>query len=345
MDFHKRLSNVREEMIKQNIASVIITNPDQQFYLCGFKAFIYSRPITLVIEREQTFLIVPKLEELHAKEIAIVDHVLTYYEHPASQRQETNQLEFLKNILGTLPNRSSIGIDLSHTSGNLIRFIEELGCSVTDIGKHISKMRYIKDQDELARIREAGKLVSQAVRVSMEQIREGISELEIDAAGNRELFLEASTKYPEAALNLNVMTPSGPVRSVMPHLYSNTRKLGAGDVLIHTRQVELNGYRAELERTAIVGKAIAEQRRAFEAARKAQLIAIEAIKPGIKAADVDLLAREVLEQAGYGKYAIHRIGHGIGISAHEKPYLRFDNELVLSEGMVFSIEPGIIFPE
>lgn len=130
----------------------------------------------------------------------------------------------------------------------------------------------------------------------------------------------------------------------MPHVFSNTRKLQKGDIVIHSRQVALNGYRAELERTVVLGGLTDEQNNAFEAARAAQQAAVDFIRPGVTAAEVDDVSRQILKKAGFGDYAIHRVGHGIGISVHEEPSLRFDNNLVLEEGMVFTIEPGIFIP-
>jgi Xaa-Pro aminopeptidase len=71
---------------------------------------------------------------------------------------------------------------------------------------------------------------------------------------------------------------------------------------------------------------------------------MDMVKPGVKAKDVDIASFEVFDKAGYGDYVQHRIGHGLGLSEHEEPYLRFDNELVLEEGMVYTIEPGIYLP-
>src|SRR5699024_5666697 len=97
--------------------------------------------------------------------------------------------------------------------------------------------------------------------------------------------------------------------------------------------------------TIFIGQPTKVQKEVFEIAKNAQELALEYIKPGVKAKDVDLVARNYIQEKGYGKFSVHRSGHGIGISTHEKPYLRFDNELVLQEGMAFSIEPGIYIPD
>lgn len=115
-------------------------------------------------------------------------------------------------------------------------------------------------------------------------------------------------------------------------------------MVIHTRQVAVEGYRAELERTLIVGDPTPEQERAFAVMHEAQQAAMRAVKPGAAMRGVDAAAREIIAAAGYGAHAIHRSGHGIGIGVHEQPFLRFDNPEALVPGMVVTIEPGFYVP-
>jgi Xaa-Pro dipeptidase len=166
----------------------------------------------------------------------------------------------------------------------------------------------------------------------------------LDQFGNKALLEEVARKYPDSTVDYFVMSPSGVERTIMPHVYSNTRKLKQGDVIIHSRQVGLNGYRAENERTFFIGEPTKEQERLFNIAYQAQKAAVEAIRPGMTAAEVDRIARGIIQDAGYGEYFIHRTGHGIGIGTHEEPSLRFDSGIVLQEGMAFSIEPAIFVP-
>ncbi|WP_353618632.1 Xaa-Pro peptidase family protein [Bacillus sp. ISL-37] len=343
LDSSNRKDRLKDYMKKQSISAVFIFNADHQFYITGFKALIYSRPIVFHLQEKST-MIVPGLEETHAKEHAKVDEVLVYFEHPNANGTETTHNEHIRTLLNQCPDNSKIGVDLSNIPGDILLNLKELGYQVVDIGQFITKMRFVKDHQEIYMLEQAGQLVNLAVKKSLEQVREGVTEMEIDAAGNAALFEATATKHPESVIDIVVMSPSGLKRSVMPHVFSNTRKIESGDVIIHSRQVGLNGYRAELERTVIVGKPTNEQKKAFQAAIEAQQRAIEFIKPGVKLSEVDLVARQVFEQACLEKYAIHRTGHGIGVSAHEQPFLRFDHHDVIEEGMVFSIEPGIYIP-
>lgn len=344
MDSTKRINRLKEYMKEQAISSVLVFNPDHQFYLTNFKALIYSRPIIFHL-RDKTAMIVPGLEETHALEHSQADNVLVYYEHPCAGRAETSHMEHIRALLKQSPDSSKIGVDLAFIPGEVLVYLQESGYQVVDVGQFIYQMRFIKDEEEIHMLEQAGQLVNLAVSKSLAQIRAGITEMEIDAAGNAALFKATAAQYPDSVIDIVVMSPSGLKRSIMPHVFSNTRKIEAGDVIIHSRQVGLNGYRAELERTVIVGKPTSEQEKAFQAAIEAQQRAIDFIKPGVKYSEVDGVAREVFERAGLEKYAIHRTGHGIGVSAHEQPFLRYDHHDVVEEGMAFSIEPGIYIPE
>lgn len=162
-----------------------------------------------------------------------------------------------------------------------------------------------------------------------------------DGVGTRAVLAEVAGIGRPVTVEELVMTPSGPERSTLPHAFSTTRRLKPSDGLIHTRQVGLDGYRAELERTLFIGRPSADQRRAFDAMRAAQDAAIGAVRVGVACSDVDRAARARFEDAGLARHAIHRTGHGIGLSPHESPYLRFDEHRPLEEGMVITIEPGI----
>ncbi|MFD2761152.1 M24 family metallopeptidase [Lentibacillus juripiscarius] len=344
MKVNHRLAEIRSFMDERNIVATVVANPDHQYYLSGFKAIMYSRPIIYLVDNDSTNLIVPALEEIHARNEANIDNVLVYYEHPEMAHEGTSPFQHLKLLLSKYAAGSKIGVDMDSTPAQQVDFIKSLGFEVVDLGEKIVEMRYVKDNEELKLMEEAGRISNLAVSTSLNACKEGITEIEMDAVGTKALFEETAKNHPDSTLDLFVMSPSGIKRTVMPHVFSNTRKLQSGDIIIHSRQVSLNGYRAELERTIILGELTDDQKRGFEAAKIAQQKAMEFIKPGVTAAEVDEVSRDVLKKEGFVEYANHRVGHGIGISAHEKPYLRFDNDLVLQEGMVFTIEPGIFIP-
>ena len=344
MDATRRLADLRAYMDKQGIDLCIVMHPENQYYLSGFKAILYSRPIVFVIEGTKTDLIIPALEEEHAAHEANVDETFVYYEHPEMAHEGISYIQALDKVLSKYGEGKTVGLEFNVASLYLSTHLRTAGFRLADIGQKIAEMRYIKDENEIKMLEMSGEMVNLALKASLENARAGISELELDQFGNKALLEEVARKYPDSTVDYFVMSPSGVERTIMPHVYSNTRKLKQGDVIIHSRQVGLNGYRAENERTFFIGEPTKEQERLFNIAYQAQKAAVEAIRPGMTAAEVDRIARGIIQDAGYGEYFIHRTGHGIGIGTHEEPSLRFDSGIVLQEGMAFSIEPAIFVP-
>src|SRR5699024_2679221 len=214
MSVKQRLEEVRSYMKKENIMVSVIANPDHQFYLGGFKAIMYSRPIIFTIEQNSTNLVIPALEEVHARDEAQVDNIKVYYEHPEMSHEGIDPFEHLKELLVGFSKDSNIGVDMASMPAEQVNFIKELGYEVLDIGPKIVEMRYIKDKKELELIREAGKLVNLAVSKSLDACKEGITEIEMDAIGTKALFEETAKNHPDSTLDLFVMSPSGVERSI-----------------------------------------------------------------------------------------------------------------------------------
>jgi Xaa-Pro dipeptidase len=340
----KRVERFKEFMNEKEIALSLVWEPDNQFYLTGFRAISYSRPIVTLISNWKIELIIPGLEEVHAKQKAKVDAMYVYYEQYGLRDKELSYLDHLTTLLQRYPAGSRIGVELDILPSTILMYLVELGFIIQDIGKKITAMRTIKDIHEIELLKIAGLLSDKAIGESLKHARVGISELEFDSYGDRLLLEIASKEYPDELIGYEDWTCSGVQRSEMPHLYSSTRKFEEGDVVVHSRQVWFNGYRAENERTFFIGKPTEKQKDLLKLAIEAQLVGMDMIRPGIAAKEVDIAAYEVFRKAGYGEYVNHRIGHGLGLSEHEEPYLRFDNDLILQEGMVYTIEPGIYVP-
>jgi Xaa-Pro dipeptidase len=344
MDVGHRIAALRRHMDEHGIALCLITQPDNQYYLSGFKAVIYSRPIDLVITADRVMLIIPGLEDVHARAEAAVDELFVYYEHPEMAHAGKSHVHHLETILRRLPRGARVGIEADVIPLALAHHITGLGFETADVGPKILAMRFIKDAAELELMTEAGRLAALGLHASLQALREGITEIELDAVGNAAIMAEAAAKHPGATLDLFAMSPAGPVRTVMPHVFSNTRPLEKGDVCIHSRQVALNGYRGESERTCFVGRPSQRARETFEVILEAQLAGLDALRPGVPMREVDAASRSVIQKAGLGEYFIHRTGHAIGLAPHEPPSLRFDEDMPLAQGMVFTVEPAVFIP-
>ena len=132
--------------------------------------------------------------------------------------------------------------------------------------------------------------------------------------------------------------------SAFPHGTRQKRDLHDGDIVLVDGGCSVEGFRSDVTRTVVFGKASERQKEVFKAVLEAQQTAHEAVKPGVTCGEIDRAARSVIEKAGFGpryKYFAHRLGHGIGMDGHEYPYLVKENPLILEPGMTFSNEPGI----
>ena len=340
----KRLENLRTRMRKKGIDLAIFWEPDNEYYLSGFRAISYTRPILLLVYQDKTQYIIPALEADHALINAKVDEFFVYHEKIQNSHLDIVYQQPFNRILDGEAKNAVVGLELDIIPASVYAALKDKGFQIKDIGQDLIDLRAVKDEEEIYWLDQAGRLADIALRASFENVRPGMSELEFDSFGDQKLLETASKEFPDKIVGYDNWTCSGIERSSMPHLYSSTRKYQKNDIVVHSKQVWINGYRAEDERTFFIGEPTSEQKKLLQLAIDAQKTGMEAVKPGVKAKDVDITSFKVIDEAGYGDYVQHRIGHGLGLSEHEEPYLRFDNELVLQEGMVYTIEPGIYVP-
>ena len=129
-----------------------------------------------------------------------------------------------------------------------------------------------------------------------------------------------------------------------PHHHTSDRVLKQGDTIVVDIGGFKQGYPSDITRMVSIGEPSEEYKKVHAIVDAAVQAALKAAKPGVIAKHVDDAARSVIAKAGYGDYFTHRAGHGLGIEIHEPPYISASSEVVLDEGMVFSIEPGIYLP-
>ena len=136
---------------------------------------------------------------------------------------------------------------------------------------------------------------------------------------------------------------SGP-NGANPHHDAGERVIADGDAVVLDFGGFVDGYGSDTTRTVHVGEPTAEEREVHDVVRLAQQAGFEAVRPGVECQEIDRVSRAVITEAGYGDYFIHRVGHGIGLTTHEPPYMVEGETQILHPGMCFSIEPGIYLP-
>jgi Xaa-Pro aminopeptidase len=165
-----------------------------------------------------------------------------------------------------------------------------------------------------------------------------MSELEVAGVLEKSLRDEGSEGFPFASI-----VASGP-RSALPHAHSTERTIGNGDFLLLDFGAETHGYCADVTRTFAVGRATSEQREVYDVVRVANENAARGVRAGMTGRDADAIARDYIQQRGYGDLFGHSLGHGLGLEVHEAPRLARTADGALAEGAVVTIEPGIYRP-
>jgi Xaa-Pro aminopeptidase len=200
------------------------------------------------------------------------------------------------------------------------------------------ELRMRKDAAEVAELRAAGAAIDRVHARMADILKPGRTEEQVGADIAAAIVEEGHTT---AAF---VIVGSGP-NGASPHHDVSSRLIESGELVVIDIGGPLpTGYFSDSTRTYAVGaEPPAAVREAYAVLQAAQQSAVAAVRPGIRAEQVDAAAREPITEAGLGERFVHRTGHGIGLEVHEDPYIVAGNELLLEPGMAFSVEPGVYF--
>jgi Xaa-Pro aminopeptidase len=212
------------------------------------------------------------------------------------------------------------------------------GLTFLPLHEELEALRAVKDEEEIARIREAAAIAAQALHVVLERVRPGMTEREIaadlDDAMRRGGAQEAS--FP-------TIVASG-TNSALPHARPQDRTVRAGDLLTIDFGAVCKGYHSDETCTFVLGRPDAEQERVYQIVKEAHDRAIEAVRAGVACRAIDTAARSWIEEQGFGASFTHGTGHGVGLDVHEYPRLAAQSQAVLEAGMVVTVEPGVYLP-
>ena len=227
-----------------------------------------------------------------------------------------------------------IAIDEAMRSHFALILIEALpNPSYEFTGSTIGALRMRKDQAEFINLKENALIDDRAMQAGFAAIKEGVTELEIGAAINNHFISEGAK--PQFCI-----VGSGP-NGAFPHHHTGDRKVEYGDAVLIDIGGRKGTFPSDMTRMSVVGEPPEGYLEIHAIVERAVQAAMAAARPGVMAKEVDAAARGVITEAGYGDYFVHRTGHGLGIDIHEPPYITATSEVILDEGMVFSIEPGI----
>jgi Xaa-Pro aminopeptidase/Xaa-Pro dipeptidase len=199
-------------------------------------------------------------------------------------------------------------------------------------------LRAVKDEAEIAQIREAAKIAGEALAAVREMIRPGVREAEIALELEYRMRLGGAEK-----VSFETIVAAGS-NTALPHATPGRRAIADGDCVMIDYGAVCGGYHSDETCTYIVGQASERQQEVYRLVREAHDRALGAVRSGVSCGEIDRIARACLEDAGLGGYFSHGTGHGVGLDVHEAPRLAAGREEILRAGMVVTVEPGIYLP-
>ncbi|WP_052863609.1 aminopeptidase P family protein [Streptomyces niger] len=331
-DFEQRMERAGRAAADAGLAGLIVTPGPDLVWLTGYQPTAVTERLTaLVVSADRRpRLVVPVLERADAQHAAGAGAT-----ELVGWRDGEDPYAVLAGLLE--PERR-YGISDSAWAMHLLGMQRTLpGSAYASLTEALPMLRAVKDAYEVERLAAAGA----AADATYEEI------LGVPFAGRRESDVAADLarlllEHGHSQVDFTVVG-SGP-NGADPHHEADDRVIEDGDMVVLDFGGLKDGYGSDTTRTVHVGEPSSEERKVHDIVREAQQAAFEAVRPGAACQDIDRVARKVIKAAGYGEYFIHRVGHGIGVTTHEPPYMVEGEHLPLVPGMCFSIEPGIYLP-
>ena len=352
-EYKRRIERVRKYLTRRKLDAIYLTNSTSMFYLTGYSFIATERPAALIIpiDGKITFM-GPLLEIDHIPlKTRLIEDVKTYIDYPGEKHPIEHFADFIKDMglskkRMCIDNKAGAAGMWGYKGPPITKKLRE--AKFVDAKDLVPSMRLVKSEAEIALIRESAKWANLAHSLLQEYTAEGLWDVDVALAASH----EASIIMKKAlGSDYEPLRRSSPVSvgfrgqigemSAIPHSIATRRMIRKGDVIVTGAGADIGGYSCELERTMIVGKPTAKQKRYFNVMVKAQEAALEAFKSGVKCSDVDRATINVFKKAGLTHLVKHHTGHGLGLEGHEPPWLDVGNDEPLRVGMVVSCEPGI----
>jgi len=327
MKIKSRLEKLLAGLGEKGLDGILISQPENRRYLSGF-------------DGSAGFLIITKNRSILATDSR-------YTVQARSQAPEYEIFTVTGDIGGWFPglaaglNIKRLGFEGGHLTFSLYRRL----CDILGKGKTglefvpaeniVEPLRAVKEPGEIELISQAAAISDAAMDYIREELHPGMTEIE--AAWEIEKFMREKGSQ---ALPFDIIVASGP-NAALPHAQPSARAIEEGEPIVIDIGARVGGYASDLSRTFCLGAPDDTFKKVYDTVLGAQAGAMAIIKPGMTGGEADQVARIIIEEGGYGEAFSHGLGHGVGLAIHEQPRLGPSSPDELSDGMAFTIEPGI----
>ncbi len=326
-----RLARVRAAMAEHGIDAVLLSVGHDLPYLTGYTAMPLERLTMLVVPRDaDATMVIPALEAPRVREVPNVFELL-----PWGETQDPVAI-----VAGLASGCERIAVGDQMWARFLVELLPQLpGVEYRRAVEVVGPLRMAKDQAEIDALAAAGAAVD---RIAGELQRGeiplvGRTEAEVSAHLSRRIVEEGHDK-------VNFAIVAAGENAASPHHHAGSRVIAENEIVLCDFGGTMAGYCSDTTRCVVTGEPSAEVAEAYEVLHAAQRAGVDAGVVGTPCEEVDRVTRQVIADAGFGDYFIHRTGHGIGMEEHEDPYIVEGNRLALEAGHAYSVEPGIYVP-
>ncbi|MGD0688510.1 MAG: Xaa-Pro peptidase family protein [Candidatus Bathyarchaeia archaeon] len=345
-EYRRRYERIREIMTERQIDAILLTAKENLIYFTGYRTVLYDgskfNSFICILSRDQPPVMLSPAMERFAMEqtswIPDVRHWGMYFNPHAPDAISliTKTLKELKLDKGTLGMELGVAQRIGMSVNDFERLKQNIPRSrIIDASESLWKVRSVKSPEEIDRIRRATEITEKGIVAGWKTLREGISEREVARAIQRTMIEEDADKLAF------IVTRSGFARMNMVNPPFSDYKLQRGDIMILDLGAIYRDYWSDMTRSASIGPVSEDARKVYNVLLEAQKSAFAEIKGGARVKDVVEAANGIIRKAGYEKWMLSGIGHGLGLEVHEMPRLTAVDETLLEPGMVITIEPSL----
>jgi len=329
MDHDSRIARMQERLAEVGVDTLLVGPGADLVHLTGYRALPLERVTMLVVPRVgRAQLVVPRLERPLAETALAADVAIVAWE------DTEDGVEVVAGSTGHGSSPACVAVGPQVWSSVTLALQRRLpGVAWQDAGPLLAAGRIVKDAVEVMRLRAAAEAIDSVHARVPALIRPGRTEREVAAD------IAGLIRATHDAVNF-VIVASGP-NGASPHHEPSDRRIGADDAVVVDIGGTLDGYCSDATRDYVTGRGPEGYHEVHAVLELAQQRASAAVAPGVRAQDIDRVARAVITDAGLGDAFVHRTGHGIGLEEHEAPWIVEGDTTVLAPGMAFSVEPGI----
>jgi Xaa-Pro aminopeptidase len=326
-----RLEKLRAKLAEEHLDALLVTQPENQFYLSGFAGGEYL-DATLLISQDQAWV---STDSRYYEDVKQRAHGYTLFEAGYDRNKALG--EFASAVKPKL-----VGFEAAHltvaTLKDWSKVARKSGFKLKPVSNLVEELRVVKEPEEVAIIRRAVALTDEALAHFVRSVEPGMTEKQ--GAWMIESYMR---EHGADKVAFDLIVASGP-NGALPHAIPGDRQMQRGEPIIVDIGCRIDYYNSDLTRTVCLGEPDVQFKKVYDVVLKAQQTAEKKVRAGIKGKRADAFARDVIAKAGYGDRFGHSLGHGVGLQVHEAPRASRLSKETLRPDMTLTIEPGIYLP-